>query len=149
MNGMIVLGLVLLVLVVVLSVAIVVSNPAVVELSIFNASVPVTMSGVYFTGAGALLVTLLGLLLIQQGVVRSRKHRRQLQAIDAAPRPIPASPPAPGRPGPSADPVVPSNPTSPPVAPVGPTEVSAPAPGPLEPALLVETERSAADDPPR
>ena len=149
MNGMIVLGLVLLVLVVALSVAIVVSNPAVVELSIFNASVPVTMSGVYFTGAGALLVTLLGLLLIQQGVVRSRKQRRQLQAIDAAPRPIPASPPAPGRPGPSVDPVVPSNPTPPPVASVGPTEVSAPAPGPLEPALLVETERSAADDPPR
>jgi hypothetical protein len=93
---MVVLAVVLLFLVVVFSVAIVVSNPAVYELSLFRVLVPVTSAGVYFTGMGAALLTVVALLLLRQGIRRAREQRQRLRsaeqaAITGTPRTTPAS----------------------------------------------------------
>jgi hypothetical protein len=76
---MVVLALVLLILVVVFSVAIVVSNPAIYDLSLFRVLVPVTSAGVYFTGVGAALLTVVALLLLRLGIRRGREQRRRLR----------------------------------------------------------------------
>jgi ABC-type nickel/cobalt efflux system permease component RcnA len=81
---MVVLALVLLILVVVFSVAIVVSNPAVYDLSLFRVLVPVTSAGVYFTGIGAALVTVVALLLLRVGIRRSREQRQRLRTAEQA-----------------------------------------------------------------
>jgi hypothetical protein len=88
---MVVIALVLLIVIVVFSVAIVVSNPAVYELSLFRVLVPVTSAGVYFTGMGAALLTVVALLLLRLGIRRSREQRQRLRiaeqaAIGGAPR---------------------------------------------------------------
>jgi predicted lipid-binding transport protein (Tim44 family) len=79
---MVVLALVLLILVVVFSVAIVVSNPTVYNLSLFRVLVPVTSAGVYFTGIGAALLTVIALLLLRVGIRRSREQRQRLRAAE-------------------------------------------------------------------
>jgi hypothetical protein len=81
---MVVLALVLFILVVVFSVAIVVSNPNVYELSLFRILVPVTSAGVYFTGVGAALLTVVALLLLRLGIRRSREHRQRLRTAEQA-----------------------------------------------------------------
>jgi hypothetical protein len=81
---MVVLALVLLILVVVFSVAIVVSNPAVYDLSLFRVMVPVTSAGVYFTGVGAALLTVVALLLLRLGIRRSRERRQRLKTAEQA-----------------------------------------------------------------
>jgi hypothetical protein len=83
-NGMVVLALVLLILVVVFSVAIVVSNPGVYNLSLFRVLVPVTSAGVYFTGVGAAVLTVVALLLLRLGIRRSREQRQRLRSADQA-----------------------------------------------------------------
>ena len=93
---MVVLALVLLIVVVVFSVAIVVSNPAVYDLSLFRVLVPVTSAGVYFTGMGAALLTVVAVLLLRIGIRRSRERRQRLRtaeqaAIGGAPRTTPGS----------------------------------------------------------
>jgi hypothetical protein len=79
---MVVLALVLLILVLVFSVAIVVSNPDVYQLSLFRVLVPVTSAGVFFTGFGAALITIVALLLLRTGIRRSRETRRRLRAAE-------------------------------------------------------------------
>jgi flagellar biosynthesis/type III secretory pathway M-ring protein FliF/YscJ len=79
---MIALGLILLVLVAVLVVAIVVSNPEIYDLSIFGAVIPVNSAGIFITGAIAMAVTILALLLLRIGVRRARLRRRQLKALE-------------------------------------------------------------------
>jgi hypothetical protein len=102
---MVVLALVLLILVVVFSVAIAVSNPTVYDLSLFRVLVPVTSAGMYFTGVGAALVTLVALLLLRFGVRRSRERRQRLRAAeqsgDSTPAAAPGGAPAPS--GPTAN----------------------------------------------
>src|SRR5215210_1313218 len=83
-NGMVVLALVLLILVVVFSVAIVVSNPAVYDLSLFRVLVPVTSAGIYFTGVGAAVLTVVALLLLRLGIRRSREQRQRLRSAEQA-----------------------------------------------------------------
>lgn len=81
---MIALAAVLLLIVIVFTVAVVVSNPTVFDLSIFGAGVPVTTAGVYFTGAGAMLVLVLGAELLRRGVKRDVARRRQVRALQKA-----------------------------------------------------------------
>src|SRR5918998_5602858 len=83
-NGMVVLALVLLIVIVVFSVAIVVSNPAVYELSLFRVLVPVTSAGVYFTGMGAALLTVVAALLLRLGIRRAREQRQRLRTAEQA-----------------------------------------------------------------
>jgi hypothetical protein len=87
---MVVLALVLLIIVLVFSVAIVVSNPDVYQLSLFRVLVPVTSAGVFFTGFGAALVTIIALLLLRTGIRRTRETRRRLQAAEGSATGIPA-----------------------------------------------------------
>jgi len=94
---MIVLALVLLIIVLVFSVAIVVSNPDVYQLSLFRVLVPVTSAGVFFTGFGAALLTIVALLLLRTGVRRSRETRRRLRTAE-----LPATSSAGALSGPSA-----------------------------------------------
>jgi len=93
---MVVVALVLLIVVVVFTVAIVVSNPAVYDLSLFRVLIPVTSAGVYFTGVGAALLTVVALLLLRVGIRRSREQRQRLRtaeqaAISSSSRPATAS----------------------------------------------------------
>ena len=81
---MVVVALVLLIVVVVFTVAIVVSNPAVYDLSLFRVLIPVTSAGVYFTGVGAALLTVVALLLLRVGIRRSREQRQRLRAAEQA-----------------------------------------------------------------
>jgi hypothetical protein len=76
---MIVLALVLLIIVLVFSVAIVLSNPNVYQLSLFRVLVPVTSAGVFFTGFGAALATIIAVLLLRTGIRRGRATRRRLR----------------------------------------------------------------------
>ena len=112
MAGMIVLGVVLLVIVAVFAVAVVVSNPDIVDLYLFNALVPVTMGGVFFTGAGALLIVLVSGLLIQRGIARSARLRRQQRALAGAPSVVPADS-LPGTASPTTSPAAGGVPTPP------------------------------------
>ena len=81
---MVVLAVILLVLVAVLVVAIFVSNPDIYELSIFGAVVPVTSAGVFITGAVAMAVTILALLLLRTGIRRGRARRKEIKALQAS-----------------------------------------------------------------
>jgi flagellar biosynthesis/type III secretory pathway M-ring protein FliF/YscJ len=81
---MVVLAVILLVLVAVLVVAIVVSNPETYDLSIFGAVIPVNSAGVFITGAVAMAVTILALLLLRSGIRRARVRRKQLKALEAS-----------------------------------------------------------------
>jgi hypothetical protein len=79
---MVVLALILLVLVAVLVVAIVVSNPQIYDLSIFGAVIPATSAGIFLTGAVAMAVTILALLLLRGGIRRARVRRNKLKALE-------------------------------------------------------------------
>lgn len=81
---MIPIAVVLLLVVVVFSVAVVVSNPSVFQLSVFGAGIPVTTAGVYFTGAGAMLVLILAAALLRRGLRRDVARRRQVRALQNA-----------------------------------------------------------------
>jgi type IV secretory pathway TrbL component len=81
---MVVLAVILLVLVAVLVVAIFVSNPDIYELSIFGAVVPVTSAGVFITGAVAMAVIILALLLLRTGIRRGRARRKEIKALQAS-----------------------------------------------------------------
>ena len=83
-DGMVALALILLVLVAVLVVAIVVSNPETYDLSIFGAVIPVNSAGIFITGAIAMAVTVLALLLLRSGIRRARLRRKQLKALEAS-----------------------------------------------------------------
>ena len=83
-DGMVALALILLVLVAVLVVAIVVSNPQTYDLSIFGAVIPVNSAGIFITGAIAMAVTVLALLLLRSGIRRARLRRKQLKALEAS-----------------------------------------------------------------
>jgi hypothetical protein len=78
---MVVLALILLVLVAVLVVAIVVSNPDVYDLSIFGAVVPANSAGIFITGAVAMAVTILALLLLRMGIRRGRARRTERKVL--------------------------------------------------------------------
>jgi hypothetical protein len=87
-NGdVIVLGLILLVIVAVFGVAVVVSNPGVHELSLFRVLVPVTYGGIFFSGVGATVVAVLGVILIRVGLRRARARRRERKELVAGPVP--------------------------------------------------------------
>jgi hypothetical protein len=75
---------VLLLIIVVFTVAVVVSNPGVSDLSIFGASIPTTSAGIYFTGAGAMLVLILAAALMRRGIKRELARRRQLNELKQA-----------------------------------------------------------------
>jgi hypothetical protein len=93
---MVVLALILLVLVAVLVVAIVVSNPEVYDLSIFGAVVPANAAGIFITGAVAMAVTILALLLLRIGVRRGRARRAERKdLLQAAGDKLPGSSPSP------------------------------------------------------
>ena len=81
---MIPIAVVLLLIVAVFSIAVVVSNPGVQELSIFGASIPVNDAGVYFTGAGAMLVLILALGLLRTGARRELVRRKEIRALKSA-----------------------------------------------------------------
>jgi hypothetical protein len=84
-NGLvIVLALVLLVLVAAFSAALVVSNQDVYELSIFRVLIPVTSAGVYLTGVGAAVLTLVALGLLRSGIRRSRARRTHAKSATPA-----------------------------------------------------------------
>jgi hypothetical protein len=78
---MIPIGVILLLIVIVFSIAVVVSNPAVYQLSIFGAQIPVQAAGIYFTGAGAMLVLIVGLVLLRVGWRRSMARRKQVKTL--------------------------------------------------------------------
>ncbi len=78
---MIVLGLILLVIVAIFGIAVVVSNPGVHELSIFRVLVPVTYAGIFFTGVGATIVAVLGVILIRHGLRRARARRKERKEL--------------------------------------------------------------------
>jgi flagellar biosynthesis/type III secretory pathway M-ring protein FliF/YscJ len=88
---MVVLAVILLVLVAVLVVAIFVSNPDIYELSIFGAVVPVTSAGVFITGAVAMAVTILALLLLRTGIRRGRARRKEIKALQTSSDNVPSS----------------------------------------------------------
>ena len=81
---MIPIAAVLLLIVLVLSIAVVVSNPGVFDLSIFGAKIAVNTAGVYFTGAGAMLVALLAASLLRTGIRRSMAKRHEISALRRA-----------------------------------------------------------------
>jgi flagellar biosynthesis/type III secretory pathway M-ring protein FliF/YscJ len=81
---MVALAVILLVLVAVLVVAIVVSNPQIYELSIFGAIIPANSAGIFFTGAVAMAVTILAVLLLRMGIRRARARRDKLKALEAS-----------------------------------------------------------------
>ena len=78
---MVALALILLVLVAVLVVAIVVSNPEIYDLSIFGAVVPVNSAGIFITGAVAMAVTILAILLLRMGIRRGRARRTERKVL--------------------------------------------------------------------
>jgi len=82
---------VLLLILLVFSVAVVTGNPQVMGMSVFGAEVPVTLGGVYFTGAGAMLVLILAAGLLRAGLRRRRAQRAQLRALKEAAGGGPAS----------------------------------------------------------
>lgn len=83
-DAMVALALILLVLVAVLVAAIVVSNPQIYELSIFGAIIPANSAGIFITGAVAMAVTILALLLLRSGMRRSRARRDKIKALEAS-----------------------------------------------------------------
>ena len=81
---MVILGLILLVIVAIFGIAVVVSNPGVHELSIFRVLVPVTYAGIFFTGVGATIVAVLGVVLIRTGLRRARARRKERKELASA-----------------------------------------------------------------
>lgn len=75
---------VLMLIIIVFSVAVVVSNPDVFDLSIFGARISVNTAGIYFTGAGAMLVLLLAIALMRKGIKREMARRKQVKALKSA-----------------------------------------------------------------
>lgn len=89
---MIPIALILLLIVIVFSIAVVINNPTVFGLSIFGAQIPVQVAGVYFTGAGAMLVLIVALGLLRVGLRRSRARRKEVKSLKkAADGKVPAS----------------------------------------------------------
>jgi hypothetical protein len=97
-DGMVALGLILLVLVAVLVIAIVVSNPQTYNLSIFGAVIPANGAGIFITGAIAMAVTILALLLLRTGIRRARARRKQLKALEASGDAVPKESTSPAEP---------------------------------------------------
>ena len=91
---MIAVGLILLVLVAVLTLGIFVSNPDIYDLSIFGAVVKVSSAGIFLTGAIAMALTIVGVLLLRIGIVRSRARRKEIKALQASSDKATASPEA-------------------------------------------------------
>jgi hypothetical protein len=83
-DAVVALALILLVLVAVLVVAIVVNNPQIYELSIFGAIISANTVGIFITGAVAMAVTILALLLLRSGIRRSRARRDRIKALEAS-----------------------------------------------------------------
>jgi hypothetical protein len=83
-DAVVTLALILLILVAVLALGIVVSNPQIYELSIFGAIIPANTAGIFITGAVAMAVTILALLLLRNGMRRSRARRDRIKALDAS-----------------------------------------------------------------
>lgn len=81
---MIVIAVLLLLIVAVFTVAVMVGNPGLVKLSIFGAHVPVTAAGLYFNGAGAMLVLVLALALLRRGFLRELRRRKQVRSLQSA-----------------------------------------------------------------
>jgi hypothetical protein len=89
---MVAVALILLVLVAVLTVGILVSNPDIYDLSIFGAVVKVSSAGIFLTGAIAMALTIVGLLLLRVGIRRGRARRKEIKALQASSDKVPASP---------------------------------------------------------
>jgi flagellar biosynthesis/type III secretory pathway M-ring protein FliF/YscJ len=97
-DDMVALGLILLVLVAVLVIAIVASNPQTYDLSIFGAVIPANGAGIFITGAIAMAVTILALLLLRTGIRRARARRKQLKALEASGDAVPKESTSPAEP---------------------------------------------------
>jgi hypothetical protein len=91
---MVAVALILLVLVAVITLGIVVSNPDVYDLSIFGAVVHVSSAGIFLTGAIAMALTVVALLMLQVGIRRSRARRKEIKALQASSDKVSASPEA-------------------------------------------------------
>jgi hypothetical protein len=89
---MVAVALILLVLVAVLTVGIAVSNPDIYALSIFGAVVNVSSLGIFLTGAIAMALGLIALLLLRIGIRRGRARRKEMKELQAASEKAPASP---------------------------------------------------------
>jgi hypothetical protein len=87
---MIAVALILLVLVAVLTLGIFVSNPDIYDLSIFGAVVKVSSAGIFLTGAIAMALTIVGVLLLRIGIRRSRARRKEIRALQASSDKAPA-----------------------------------------------------------
>lgn len=81
---MIPLAIVLLLIVVIFAALLFISNPAVLSMSLFSASVPVTFGGVFLTGAISMAVVVLALILLRNGVKRAHGQRKQIASLRAA-----------------------------------------------------------------
>jgi hypothetical protein len=88
---MVAVALILLVLVAVLTVGIAVSNPDIYDLSIFGAVVNVSSLGIFLTGAIAMALALIALLLLRIGIRRGRARRKEMKELQAASDKAPAS----------------------------------------------------------
>ena len=81
---MIPIAVVLLIIVLIFSVGLAVGNPQTAFISIFRAQISMNPAGVYFTGAGAMLVLILALALLRVGLRRSATKRREMRALKQA-----------------------------------------------------------------
>lgn len=75
---------VLVLIVVIFSLAVVISNDGATQLSIFGAKISANTAGIYFTGAGAMLVLLLSLGLLRTGMKRMSAKRKELRTLQKA-----------------------------------------------------------------
>ena len=91
---MVAVALILLVLVAVLTLGIVVSNPDIYDLSIFGAVVHVSSAGIFLTGAIAMALTIVAVLLLRIGIRRGRARRKEIKALQASSDKASASPEA-------------------------------------------------------
>jgi cytoskeletal protein RodZ len=89
---MVAVALILLVLVAVLTVGIAVSNPDIYDLSIFGAVVKVSSVGIFLTGAIAMALTIVALLLLRVGIRRGRARRKEIKELQASSDKVAASP---------------------------------------------------------
>jgi hypothetical protein len=89
---MVAVALILLVLVAVLTVGIAVSNPDIYDLSIFGAVVKVSSVGIFLTGAIAMALTTVALLLLRVGIRRGRARRKEIKELQASSDKVAASP---------------------------------------------------------
>ncbi|MGH3338024.1 MAG: hypothetical protein ACRDPL_04220, partial [Propionibacteriaceae bacterium] len=89
---MVAVALILLVLVAVLTVGIAVSNPDVYDLSIFGAVVKVSSIGIFLTGAIAMALTIVAVLMVRVGIRRGRARRKEIKELQASSDNVAASP---------------------------------------------------------